>query len=109
MRRERIVDGVKSSETVYYLSSEEKDDAPYHATRIREHWGIENKLHWYLDVTFKEDQCRARTENDFVNLSAMRKYALELLKRQNDKLSLKRRRKKCLMNTQYLAMLFNEC
>lgn len=109
MRRERIVDGVRSSETVYYLSSEEKDEAPYHAARIREHWGIENKLHWHLDVTFKEDQCRARTENGAVNLSAMRKYALELLKRKNDKLSLKRRRKKCLMNTQYLATLFNEC
>lgn len=108
MRRERTADGVKSSETVYYLSSEEKDDASYYAGRIRGHWGIENKLHWHLDVTFKEDQCRARTDNGAVNLSAMRKYALELLKRQDDKLSLKRRRKKCLMNIDYLAKVFNE-
>lgn len=109
MRRVRTINGVKSEETVYYLSSEEKDEASYYAKRIREHWGIENKLHWHLDVTFKEDQCRARSENGAVNLSAMRKYALELLKKQDDKLSLKRRRKKCLMNIEYLAKVFNEC
>ncbi|WP_455963456.1 ISAs1 family transposase [Bacteroides bouchesdurhonensis] len=108
MRRERVVNGVKSGETVYYLSSEENGDASYYAARIREHWGIENRLHWHLDVTFKEDQCRARTQNGAVNLSSMRKYALELLKKQNDKLSLKRRRKKCLMNIEYLAKIFNE-
>lgn len=108
MRRERTVNGVKSSETVYYLSSEEKDEASYFASRIREHWGIENKLHWHLDVTFKEDQCRSRTQNGAENLSAMRKYALELLKKQQDKLSLKRRRKKCLMNPEYLAKVFKE-
>lgn len=108
MRRERTVDGVKSSETTYYLSSEEKDDASYYSGRIRGHWGIENRLHWHLDVTFKEDQCRARTGNGAVNLSAMRKYALELLKRQDDRLSLKRRRKKCLMNIEYLAKVFNK-
>lgn len=108
VRRERTVKGVESSETVYYLSSEEKDDASYYAARIREHWGIEGILHWHLDVTFREDQCRARTGNAAVNLSAMRKYALELLKKQKDKLSLKRRRKKCLMNIEYLANVFNE-
>lgn len=108
MRRERTANGVRSCETVYYLSSEEKDDASYYASSIRNHWGIENKLHWHLDVTFKEDQCRARAKNGAVNLSAMRKYALELLKKQNDKLSLKRRRKKCLMNIEYLAKVFNE-
>lgn len=109
MRRKRIVNGVKSDETVYYLSSEERDEASYYASRIRAHWGIENKLHWHLDVTFKEDQCRVRAKNGAVNLSSMRKYALEMLKKQDDRLSLKRRRKKCLMSTEYLAKIFNEC
>lgn len=108
MRRERTVNDIKSNETAYYLSSKENNEASYYAARIRDHWGIENKLHWHLDVTFKEDQCRARTKNGAVNLSVMRKYALELLKKQNDKLSLKRRRKKCLMNIEYLAKVFNE-
>ena len=58
----------------------EKDEASYYAMRIRAHWGIENKLHWHLDVTFREDMCRVRAKNGAVNFSAMRKYALEMLK-----------------------------
>lgn len=108
MERERICNGVKSKEVIYYLSSEEIDDASYFATRIRAHWGIENKLHWHLDVTFKEDQCRVRTKNGAVNLSIIRKFAMELLKKQNDKMSLKRRRKKCMRDIEYLAKVVNE-
>lgn len=108
MERERLCNGVRAKETIYYLSSENKDDAAYFSGRIRDHWGIENKLHWHLDVTFKEDQCRVRTKNGAVNLSAIRKYAMELLKKQTDKLSLKRRRKKCMRNLDYLAKVMNE-
>lgn len=105
IERERTCNDGHSREVVYYLSSEEKDEASYYAGRIRNHWGIENKLHWHLDVTFREDQCRVRTDNGAVNLSAIRKYAMELLKQQTDKLSLKRRRKKCLLNLSYLAQV----
>ncbi len=55
MERERTENGARSRETIYYLSSVEKDEASYYAMRIRAHWGIENKLHWHLDVTFRED------------------------------------------------------
>lgn len=89
MERERLCKGVKSRETIYYLSSEEIDDASYFASRIRAHWGIENSLHRHLDVAIKEDQCRVRTKNGAVNLSTMRKFAMELLKKQTKKLSLK--------------------
>lgn len=108
MDRERLCNGIKSRETVYYLSSEERNEASYFAGRIRAHWGIENKLHWHLDVTFKEDQCRVRTKNGAANLSSIRKYAMELLKRQTDKLSLKRRRKKCMRDLNYLAKVMKE-
>ena len=108
MERERLCNGIISRETIYYLSSEEVDDAAYFASRIRAHWGIENKPHWHLDVTFKEDQCRVRTKNGAVNLSIIRKFAMELLKKQTDKLSLKRRRKKCMRNMDYLAKVMNE-
>ncbi len=107
--RRRTENGIASKETVYYLSSEEKDDAKYFAKRIRSHWGIENKLHWQLDVTFNEDGCRVRTGNGAVNLSSLRKYAMECLKSRNDKLSLKRRRKKCMLNFEYLAQVLNKC
>lgn len=108
MERERLCDGVRTKETVYYLSSEQNDDASYFSERIRDHWSIENRLHWHLDVTFKEDDCRVRTKNGAVNLSALRKFAMELLKKQKDKLSLKRRRKKCMLNLDYLAKVVNE-
>lgn len=108
MERERLCNGIKSRETIYYLSSEERNDASYFAERIRAHWGIENKLHWHLDVTFKEDQSRVRSKNGAVNLSSIRKYAMELLKKQTDKLSLKRRRKKCMRDLNYLAKVMNE-
>ena len=81
MDREHTEKGVRSRETIYYLSSQEKDEASCYARKIRAHWGIENKLHWHLDVTFKEDACRVRTKNGAVNFSAMRKYALEMLKK----------------------------
>ncbi|WP_289768632.1 ISAs1 family transposase, partial [Muribaculum intestinale] len=108
MERERTENGARSRETIYYLSSVEKDEASYYAMRIRAHWGIENKLHWHLDVTFREDMCRVRAKNGAVNFSAMRKYALEMLKKQNDKLSLKRRRKKCMWSTEYLYKVFKD-
>lgn len=108
MYRERTCDGNKSKETVYYLSSQQSDDAEYFASRIRNHWAIENKLHWHLDVTFKEDNCRVRTKNGAENLSILRKFAMEMLKKQSDKLSLKRRRKKCMLNLDYLTKVFKE-
>lgn len=47
---------------------------------VREHWGIENQLHWCLDVIFREDACRAKRDNSPLNLNIMRKTALTLLK-----------------------------
>ena len=108
MERERTENGSRSRESIYYLSSAEKDEASYYASRIRAHWGIENKLHWHLDVTFREDMCRVRAKNGAANFSAMRKYALEMLKKQDDKISLKRRRKKCGRNIDYLLKVFKE-
>lgn len=45
-------DGKVSKETMYYFSRKQCDEAPYFAKRIRDHWGIENKLPWHFDVNF---------------------------------------------------------
>ena len=60
---------------------------------IRDHWQVENNLHWVLDVTYREDQSRIRDENSALNMSWLRKTALGLLKRaENIKGSILRRK-----------------
>lgn len=99
---ERYLDADIQKETRYYISSEEGLSADYFNELVRGHWGIENKLHWHLDVTFREDSCRARAGFSAENLSALRKLALQMIKNQKDKLSLKKRRLKAAYNTDYL-------
>ncbi len=47
---------------------------------MRGHWGVENNLHWQLDVTFREDHCRIRKGHADANFSFLRRFALSLLK-----------------------------
>ena len=72
---------------------------------IREHWGIENRLHWQLDVTFREDACRARKNFSARNLNLIRKFSLAILRQQHDTLSLKARRRKCSLHIDYLKQV----
>ena len=66
-------------ETRYYILSK-KLTAKQFAKAVRSHWSIENNLHWQLDVTFQEDQCRLRRGNADANFSTLRRTALSLLK-----------------------------
>lgn len=97
----RIIKGVSQTESRYYISSEE-ENATYYNNLVRGHWGIENQLHWHLDVTFNEDACRARKGNAPQNLNILRKLALHRLTRMKDKLSLKKRRYRASLNNDYL-------
>lgn len=99
---ERTTKGITTSETRYYISSEEKE-ATYYNTAVRGHWGIENHLHWHLDVTFNEDACRSRSGNAPQNLNILRKMALHRISRMKDRLSLQKRRFRASMNIDYLA------
>lgn len=64
----------------YYLSSLPGDDAQQLSAAIRRHWGIENSLHWVLDVAFREDDCRVRQGHAAENFAILRRMALHLLK-----------------------------
>jgi len=75
----RDLHGQTSTERRYYLSSLELDVKKF-AHAIRSHWGVENQLHWVLDVVFGEDQSRARTGHAAENLATLRRWALNLLK-----------------------------
>jgi predicted transposase YbfD/YdcC len=76
--RTREVDGVVSEEVVYYLSSLPAKVRQF-AKAVRGHWGIENRLHWSLDVTFAEDHSRVRKDHGPVNLGMLRRLALSIL------------------------------
>jgi len=80
----REVKGQRTVERRYYLTSLPLDVATM-ARAVRGHWGIENKLHWALDVCFHEDQSRARVGHAAENLATLRRLALNLLKRDRTK------------------------
>jgi len=73
-----MVSGKETKERRYYIAS--LTDVEKCADAIRSHWGIENQLHWHLDVTFGEDDNTTMDKNAFNNLSIMNKMALSLLK-----------------------------
>jgi predicted transposase YbfD/YdcC len=75
------------------------------AAAVRRHWGIENRLHWVLDVVFKDDQCRLRTGHGAKNMAVVRHFAINLVRAANDKKSLRLRRKVAGWDTQYLASI----
>ncbi len=88
----------------YYISSLEPT-AEQIAHYVRGHWAIENKLHWQLDFTFGEDDCRVRKNNGPANLHLVRKWALHLLKKDPQKISIKRKRKKAARSGEYLKQI----
>lgn len=102
----REIKGETSTERRYYLSSLPLDAKRIHHA-VRSHWGVENQLHWVLDVVFNEDQSRARTRYAAENLSTLRRWTLNLIKadRLKSKSSLKGRRKIAAWDNSYLIHL----
>jgi predicted transposase YbfD/YdcC len=80
----RETDGKTTVERRYYLSSLKLEVETF-ARAVRGHWGVENKLHWVMDVCFREDQSRARQGFAAENLATLRRLALNLLKREKTK------------------------
>ena len=76
---ERTDNGKTSTQTRYYISSL-RNDARTLLASVRTHWGIENSVHWVLDVAFGEDAGRMRQDNAAENLSVLRRMALNMLK-----------------------------
>jgi predicted transposase YbfD/YdcC len=72
---------------------------------VRGHWGIENRLHWVLDVTFKDDLSRVRKGHGAKNMAVVRHFAINLVRAATDKKSLKLRRKVAGWDTRYLASI----
>jgi predicted transposase YbfD/YdcC len=100
-------EGRKSTERRYYLSSV-KLDAQAFAAAVRAHWGIENRLHWVLDVVFHDDLTRLRTGSGPQNMAVVKHIAMNLVRNPNDKHSLKVRRKRANLDPDYLETLVTQ-
>lgn len=102
----RICDGPKghTCEFRIYLTSLRRNARRF-ARAVRGHWGIENTLHWCLDVTFREDESRTRGRRIADNLAWLRRLALSLLKQHPDKSSVAMKRRKAGWNFDYLLQV----
>ncbi|OWY22823.1 hypothetical protein C7N43_02735 [Sphingobacteriales bacterium UPWRP_1] len=88
IERSRTIRDKESKETSFYISSIAANAAVLQY-KIRQHWGIENKLHWVLDVIMQEDDCSSRAKNCAGNLAALRRMVLAIYKSIPDERSYK--------------------
>jgi predicted transposase YbfD/YdcC len=105
VRAERRIGAKRETETRYYISSL-PGKAQQLLKAVRDHWHIENRLHWVLDVTFREDDSRIRTGNAAQYMAVLRRMALNLLKQeQSTKRSLRGKRLKAGWDEDYLTQV----
>jgi predicted transposase YbfD/YdcC len=105
----RDINNVISKETRYFISSLNPKEPQKILNAIRAHWHIENKLHWMLDVVFREDDCRVRNEKAALNLAWVRKMALAALKKESSfKASIRRKQLKAWASPDYLINIMEQ-
>lgn len=93
-------------ETRFYISSLDLP-ADQLGPIVRSHWAIENSLHWVLDMVFRDDECRVRTDNAPANFTTIKHIATNLLRLPDDKHSLRSRRKIAAWDDEFLASLIS--
>jgi predicted transposase YbfD/YdcC len=103
---ERTANGKCTSEVRYFIASK-KASARYYGEVLRNHWRIENCLHWQLDVTFREDDSRVSKRNAAENLALLRKLTLSLLKANPAKLSIAKKRYAAALDPTFLEEILN--
>jgi len=100
----REIDGKTEQETRVYITSLSLD-APHLAKIVRSHWAIENSLHWVMDMVFRDDECRIRTENAPANFTTIKHMAHNLLRKAPGKEPLRQRRFSAAWDDDYRASL----
>jgi predicted transposase YbfD/YdcC len=109
-RRQDLGDpaGKVTAELRIFISSLIKPSARKIGGYVRGHWGVENKLHWRLDMCFGEDESRIRKDHGAENFSRLRRIAMNKLKSDPAKLSLKSKRYKCSLDRDYLIRMLQQ-
>jgi predicted transposase YbfD/YdcC len=102
--RTSLQDGKETTDIRFFISSLSLGVRRF-AAACRGHWGIENSLHWCLDVTFREDDSRVRDRFAADNLAWLKRFAISLLKQQTDKESIAMRRRMAGWNVDYLMQV----
>jgi len=105
LRATREDHGETSVETRYYISSLTVASAEAILAHTRSHWGIENSLHWVLDVVFNEDMSRVRTQNAAENFAIIRHIALNIIKKDKSKGSNRGKRKRAGWDNDFLRQM----
>ncbi|MCP4492414.1 MAG: ISAs1 family transposase, partial [Gammaproteobacteria bacterium] len=103
-QRTNKTSGKEENSIRYYISSK-KAAAEVFNQDIRSHWAIENKLHWILDVNFKEDASRKRKGNSASNFSIMTKIALMLIEKNKDKIPRSQKMQRAAFNADFREKL----
>jgi len=101
---ERTVNGQTSTETRYFIGSRRMNAKRYGAA-LRNHWGVENSLHWQLDVTFREDDNRTQGRHAADNFSLLRRLALVLLKQHPSTDSIAKKRYQAALDVGFLEQV----
>jgi predicted transposase YbfD/YdcC len=104
VERIREIAGKTTSETAYYLLSAALTPERFNEV-VRAHWGVENRLHWRLDVVLNEDQDRSRLGNGPHNLAVLRHMALNVMQKDTEKGSLRGKIKRAGWDEAYLARM----
>jgi predicted transposase YbfD/YdcC len=107
VRERTVVATAKTStETAYYIGSDPAASATSAGGAIRRHWGIENELHWVLDLAFREDEARHRANNTAQNMTTLRHFTVNIVKQDRDrKLGVANSRKRAGWDRNYLIKL----
>lgn len=95
------------AETRFYITSSTLP-ANQIAQIVRDHWAVENSLHWVMDMAFRDDECRLRTDHAPANFTTIKHIALNLIRRASSKDSIRLRRKVAAWDDDFLVSLINK-
>ena len=104
--KREIKGNIKTTRQLYIASLD--NGAQEMATFIRNQWQIENRRHWVMDVTFRQDECRIRTGNAAANLATIKHAAINLLRNDPAKMSIPQKRHSAAWDDEYMYQIITQ-